>query len=173
MTSKKLLQQTFGLTLVVLLLVGCGGAQTKPAATPVPPTDTPMLPTATPTATPVPPTATPTLVPPTPTPACALECTGGGTLGANGLPQPTVNIRITCESGQYTQSMRSWRVLVEGKGIVTRFEGTRTYDATGNEYTIVADAWLDFGDNHSVTTLYHAKVTGGVFGDTPQACESD
>jgi len=31
MTSKKLLQQTFGLTLVVLLLVGCGGPPTPKA----------------------------------------------------------------------------------------------------------------------------------------------
>lgn len=37
MTSKKLLQQTVGLTLVVLFLVGCGGAQAEPTATPVPP----------------------------------------------------------------------------------------------------------------------------------------
>ncbi len=50
MSSKKLLQQTFGLTLVVLLLVGCGGAPAEPVATPtsVPPTPTPVPPTPTP-----------------------------------------------------------------------------------------------------------------------------
>jgi hypothetical protein len=56
MTSRKLLQQTFGLTLIVLLLAGCGGAPTKPTATPTP------IPTATPypTYTPLPPRPTPT-----------------------------------------------------------------------------------------------------------------
>ena len=65
MSYKKLLQQVIGVTLVTLLLVGCGA----PAATPMPPTPTPVPPTATPvppTPTPIPPTATP--VPPTPTP---------------------------------------------------------------------------------------------------------
>jgi hypothetical protein len=50
MSSTKLLGQRFGLTLVVLLLAGCSGAQAVPTGTPVPPTATP---------TPVPPTATP------------------------------------------------------------------------------------------------------------------
>jgi hypothetical protein len=73
MSSTNLLQPMFGLTLVLLLLAGCDGAQTEPTATPavpstmptpMPPTATPVVPTA--TATPVPPTATPTAVP-TPT----------------------------------------------------------------------------------------------------------
>jgi len=50
------------MTLVLLLLIGCG----TPATTPVPPTTTPVPPTATPT--PKPPTATPIPVPPTATP---------------------------------------------------------------------------------------------------------
>jgi hypothetical protein len=70
MSSAKLLQPMLGLSLVVLLLAGCGGAQAVPTATPVPPTalptPTPVPPTATPTQTPVPPTATP-LPPPTAT----------------------------------------------------------------------------------------------------------
>lgn len=37
MTSRKLLRQTFGFTLVVLFLVGCGGAPVEPTTTPVPP----------------------------------------------------------------------------------------------------------------------------------------
>ena len=77
MSYKKSLQHMIGVTLVMLLLVGCGA----PAATPVPPTATPVPPTATPTPelptstftpipptpTSVPPTATPTPEPPTPT----------------------------------------------------------------------------------------------------------
>jgi hypothetical protein len=47
MKTKKLLQHMFGLTTVMLLLAGCGGAPSEPTATP----------------TPVPPTATPTPVP--------------------------------------------------------------------------------------------------------------
>ena len=45
MSNQKLLQQMIGVTLVMLLLVGCGA----PAATPVPPTPTPIPPTPTPT----------------------------------------------------------------------------------------------------------------------------
>jgi hypothetical protein len=44
MCYPKLLQQMIGMTLVLLLLVGCGAS----AATPVPPTITPVPPTATP-----------------------------------------------------------------------------------------------------------------------------
>lgn len=51
MNHKKLLPQTFGLTLVMLLLTACGTPQ--PTPTPIPPTPTPI-----PTNTPLPPTAT-------------------------------------------------------------------------------------------------------------------
>jgi hypothetical protein len=60
MSSRRLLQQTFGLTLVVLLLAGCGGAPAEPTATPTPVPPTPTLTPIPPTPTPVPPTATPT-----------------------------------------------------------------------------------------------------------------
>jgi len=77
MSYQKLLRQMIGVTLVMLLLAGCGA----PAATPVSEapavTPTPEPPTATftpipPTATPVPPTATLTAAPtPTPVPLTA------------------------------------------------------------------------------------------------------
>jgi hypothetical protein len=51
MSSGKLSQQMFVLTLALLLLTGCGGAQVEPTTTPVPPTTTPI---------PIPPTPTPT-----------------------------------------------------------------------------------------------------------------
>jgi len=70
MTSRKLLQQTFSLTLIVLLLAGCGGAPAEPTATPTL-TNTPtLIPTSTSTPTNTP-TLTPTSIPtitPTPTP---------------------------------------------------------------------------------------------------------
>lgn len=44
MNSRRLLQQAFGLTIIVLLLAGCGGTSATPTATltPVPPTAKPM-----------------------------------------------------------------------------------------------------------------------------------
>jgi len=74
MSSEKLLQQTFGVMLVILLLAGCSEAQVGPTATStsVPPTSTPA------------PTPTPTLVPPTPTPE-----------------QPTLTLGDTFTAGEY------------------------------------------------------------------------
>ena len=76
MSFGKLLGLVIGLILVILFVIGCGGAPATtpvaeaPAATPtsVSPTatNTPEPPTATPT--PIPPTATPTPIPPTATP---------------------------------------------------------------------------------------------------------
>ena len=54
MTGRELVQQAFGLTLIVLLLTGCGGAPTEPTATLVPPTATPTPVPLTPTPTPTP-----------------------------------------------------------------------------------------------------------------------
>ncbi len=89
MKHQKIFQQIIYLTLVVLLLAGCGGdapksvsetpvatatqEQTSPTPTLEPTTPTPEPPTATPTSappkpTPEPPTATPTPEPPTQTP---------------------------------------------------------------------------------------------------------
>jgi len=85
MNRQKLLRHMMGVTLVALLLVGCGAPVVTPTpvyivvtatpqptpippiATAVPPTSTPVLPTSTLTPTPVPPTTTPSPVPPTAT----------------------------------------------------------------------------------------------------------
>jgi hypothetical protein len=66
MSSRRLLQQAFGLTLGVLLLAGCGGAPAEPTSTstPIPPASTPT-PSATDTPTPIP---TPTAIPASETP---------------------------------------------------------------------------------------------------------
>jgi hypothetical protein len=69
MSTRRLYLRTFGLTVVVLVLAGCGGAPTEltAAATAVPPTATPTLAPPTATSTLIPPTATPTPEPPTST----------------------------------------------------------------------------------------------------------
>ena len=66
MSSRRLLQQAFGLTLAVLFLTGCGGAVVGPIPTP---TETSVPPTLAPTETSIPPTPAPTetSVPPTDT----------------------------------------------------------------------------------------------------------
>jgi len=62
MSSRRLLQQAFGLTLAVLFLTGCGGAVVGPIPTP---TETSVPPTLAPTETSIPPTdtTTPEIVP--------------------------------------------------------------------------------------------------------------
>jgi hypothetical protein len=60
MSNGRILQQMFGLTLVLLLVTGCGGAQVEPTTLPETPTATPTLVPPTPSATPTP---TPALLP--------------------------------------------------------------------------------------------------------------
>lgn len=49
MSSKRVLQQAVGLTILVVLMAGCGGsAEPTPTSTPAPPTSTPAPPTPTP-----------------------------------------------------------------------------------------------------------------------------
>jgi imidazolonepropionase-like amidohydrolase len=68
MSKKTMSQALLGLTLVLLLLVGCDGVQVGPTAepTPVPPTPAPSPIPPTPMPTPVPPTPSPSPIPPTP-----------------------------------------------------------------------------------------------------------
>ena len=65
MSYKKLLNQMFGLMLISLFLIGCGGKTAQPTATLIHPTTTPIPPTT----IPIPPTITPIpspTLPPTP-----------------------------------------------------------------------------------------------------------
>ncbi len=103
MGSTKLLQQMFGLTLVVLLLAGCGAAQTVPTATPVLPTTTPTA--MPPTATPVPPTTTPTPVPPTATPTA--------------VPTPT-RVPLTAATVISARGDKEWDLVVMGDCLMFR-----------------------------------------------------
>jgi hypothetical protein len=103
MSSGKLSQQMFVLTLALLLLTGCGGAQVEPTTTPVPPTTTPIpIP---PTPTPTPTTAllphgnelTPTPIPPAPTPTPTTALLPHGNELTPTPPEPSageVEIRI-------------------------------------------------------------------------------
>ncbi|MFX1586932.1 MAG: ankyrin repeat domain-containing protein [Promethearchaeota archaeon] len=101
----------------------------------------------------------------TPPPACALECTGSDQSG--------LNIKITCESGRYTSSMRSMRGWDEGKGWVTYYSGTRTYEESGNIYKIEAQIWSYASKEGPIKVAYSAEVSGGAFGETPRICSSD
>ena len=102
MTGRELVRQAFGLTLIVLLLTGCGGVPAEPTATPVPPTatSTPVPPTATPT--PVPLTPTPTSVPLTPTPTrgiiTGMVLDNDGKPLANIYDQETLIVALLCSS---------------------------------------------------------------------------
>jgi hypothetical protein len=68
MSYQKLLQRTIGVTLAMLLLIGCDTTPTTLVSEAPAATSTPVPSVATPTPTPLPPTATPTPVPPARTP---------------------------------------------------------------------------------------------------------
>ncbi len=162
------LLQLFSLMLVVLFLAACGASTTpaesvpsadtptSPTDTSVPPTDTPIPPTDTPvppTDTPIPPTDTPT-----PLPSCELECTGERGISLD--DPPLLNIMITCESGEFTDSM-SHSMDWEGEW-VHHFDGTRIYKDSGHRYNIKAEAKTTVKGNDFVL-WYLIKVAGGAF----------
>jgi len=96
MKHKESLHQMIGIGLLLLFLVGCGGAPATP--TPIPSTPTPIPPTATPT--PVPPTATSTPVPPTPTPTLPPGPKPGHWEG-----HPSVSFEVTADGNVSNFSM--------------------------------------------------------------------
>lgn len=151
----KSLQRTFGLTLVVLLLAGCGGATGEPIATP-----TPVA---------------------TPTPACALQCTTVKAhlqeslqvnlytaVGTSEAEVEGLQVDITCELGQASQRGSRESVL-EGMKVVVNIDEGRTYADTQRTYKIVGK--ISYGIGTMLTLAgYDLTVSGGVFGDTPQTC---
>jgi len=147
MRSRRLWQQVFVLTLLVLLLTGCSEALAGPTGTP----------------TPVPPTPEPTA---TPTPACMLECEVG---------TEKYSIGITCESGPMTiEHLQDEKTTFKYDSSGNRTEISlninrkRTYENTQNAYIIVGDISIDLVQNKAD---YRIVVTGGEFGDTSQICE--
>jgi hypothetical protein len=104
---------------------------------------------------------------------CALECTGSWSPMTGMGGTPSVTIEITCESGEYTSSMKSMRAWDDQKGWVTHIEETRTYKKSGNEYKIVASAYPYVSGDSPIMVGYHVEVTGGAFGEIPKICSSD
>jgi hypothetical protein len=131
MSRRRLYQRTFGLTLAVLFLAGCGGAPAEPTATPtpVPPTVTPTAAPPTATPTPVPPTATPTPKPPTstPTPAFTLAASIEDIVGTWHRPGSASYLRFY-EDGTFHQA-RTLNALDNIPFAVSRFwfEGTHMF----------------------------------------------
>jgi hypothetical protein len=107
-------------------------------------------------------------------------------------------VRITCESGEFSSTTRSWDEQIDGKWVtmvvsesdeisetvkiwdeqdenrwVTQFEGTRIYKNSGNEYKIVATTYDAENAEGNWETKYSAEVTGGVFGETPKKCGNE
>jgi hypothetical protein len=141
MSYQKLLQQMIGVTLFLLLLVGCGAPAATPVSeapaatsTPVPSaaTPTPEPPTATPTPippTPEPPTATPTPIPPTPEPPTAPPFTVSGTLNYRKQIQVPDNARVvvvwgvTAVSPDYSYVFGEGTIDFENNSFEIEFNG--------------------------------------------------
>ena len=109
MSSRKLVEQTIGLTLVVLLLAGCERAQVEPTAT-----WTPVSPITTPT--PVPPTATPVLLTHTPAPTTGqVKGVLVGKATRNPVKAPLTLIPVEMKSdGSFTLPLNPGDLAIEG-----------------------------------------------------------
>jgi hypothetical protein len=167
MNGRKLLQQTFGLTLSVLLLAACSGSSAEPTAT----------------LTPVPPTATPTPVPI----ECTLQCTIVKTLlktekdakiysitglvmsGSDEFEIDGLQVDITCELGEASfQGDRSTKSSSEA--ITVSIDEERIYADTHRTYKIVGGFTYNQPSFNIID--YDLTVTGGIFSETPQTCKS-
>jgi hypothetical protein len=80
------------------------------------------------------------------------------------------NIEITCESGPVRVAYYNESTRFEGQVVKLKLNQERTYQNTGRTYKIVGDIAADRATDK---VSYHITVTGGVFGTTPQICESD
>lgn len=167
MNSRNPLQQTFGLTLVVLLLAGCSRSPTEPPAMATP---TPGLPTATATPEPI---------------ACTLQCdvvrvvfgteqnattysiTGMVISGGEEIEIDGLQVGMTCELGGASQS-GDRSTQGGGDAITVSIDEERTYTDTQRTYRIVGGVTYD--PSSLDITDYDLTVTGGVFGETPQTC---
>jgi hypothetical protein len=120
MNHGNLLQQTLVLTLVVILLAGCGGTQVEPTAV-----STPIPPTATPTS--VPPTDTPTSVPPTDTPPTTGKIIGVIINNATGDPEESLAVNLMTAEPE-TDSTRLVRIEGSPFIVATDSSGAFTID---------------------------------------------
>jgi len=157
MSSRKLLQQAIGLTLVVLLLGGCGGAQAgptvtaQPLAAPSEPMDTPA------------PTLTLTLLPPTDTPTPAATPTPTVT------PTPQVQW-IPVKGGENLIQDAFWECVpgvdvVNGKLVITTGSN---YQTPVNQYGPHLEIHDDFGVSATIEAATNDLVAISLFGALPQ-----
>ena len=140
MSSRKLWQQMFGLTMAVSLLTGCGAAP-EPTATP-----TPVPPTSTPT--PMPPTSTPTPEPPTPTPtpeAPTLTPTPTLPTYSEILGTYPEGVELSCTDAQVSEVTSDGGWVFTG-GLVCP-GGARLTVAEGGTFTVPGawDNWRGYG----------------------------
>jgi hypothetical protein len=146
----KPLQRAFGLTLVVLLLAGCGGATGEP-------TDTP----------------TPAALQCITVEAHLQEFLVVNLYTVVGTSEAEVEglqVDITCELGQASQRGSRETVTDHDAGrIVVNIDEERTYADTQHSYRIVGK--ISYGlFAMDILADYDLTVSGGVFGDTPQTC---
>jgi hypothetical protein len=175
MNSRNTWQMALGLTIVILLLFGCGARATTngseapgTSSTPEQPSvaPTPLLPTATlvppsATPTPVPPTVTLTPEPPTPTAISLPE----RKISCSVRDNEAWSIQILGESGPATMECATvWSELNDQWA--RKSECTVTYEGSGNIYTLVAYWWYE-------AEIYSARLKASVWGDTldEQQCE--
>jgi hypothetical protein len=145
MGGKRLLQQMFGLTLVVLLLAGCGGVLAEPT-----PTHTPS-----PTPTPIPPTDTPTPAPtPTPSPMPTPVPEVRGSLIDAGTDEPLAGARvILC-----LQDSESSCCLDSDLSMVTDENGEFAIQVPGpGDYAVFYNVSGDMGPGWDGLCLDYAK----------------
>ena len=94
-------------------------------------------------------------------PECALECS---------VDKEKYLVDITCESGAAScQIERSTALGPNGELIKFTRNDVCTYENSGNTYKIEGE--INFGKNEEIDN-YRFVVTGGVFGENPQICES-
>jgi uncharacterized protein (DUF2345 family) len=80
-------------------------------------------------------------------------------------------VSITCESGSSTRSIESWQYFQSTRGIVTGFQEDRTYDNTGQSYSINGSYW-QISSGGEIQGRIEVTVTGGVFGENVQYCQN-
>ena len=163
MNSKRLLQQVFGLMLVMLLLAGCGGAPAESTSTPtpIPPTATPT-PTATDTPTPIP---TPTAIPPSEMPFTI----GSFQLQITSVSFRTVHKVTPAGIGEKVPTIAvEIKVLTGDPGIVAKSDGefdvwTTDDSGTRNSFRVTTTTASGDGEIRAIQWLFSVDESSESF----------